>query len=97
MYIHTHTCIHCAVQNTKHPLSLSMLARYTLPALFNTHKHILHITQAMAFIYDKTLVQLLFEGAQERYADRNGGYTRVKREPMLRRGDATEMAIIELV
>ncbi|KAF5834438.1 plastid/chloroplast ribosomal protein L17 [Dunaliella salina] len=53
--------------------------------------------QALAFIYDKTLVKLLFEGANERYGDRNGGYTRVKREPMLRRGDATEMAIIELV
>jgi len=53
--------------------------------------------QALAFIYDKTLVQLLFAGAKERYGERNGGYTRVKREPMLRRGDASEMAVIELV
>jgi large subunit ribosomal protein L17 len=35
--------------------------------------------------------------AAERFGDREGGYTRVKPEPMLRRGDATEMAIIELV
>jgi len=55
------------------------------------------ILQALAFLYDKTLVKLLFDGVNERYGDRNGGYTRVKREPMLRRGDATEMAIIELV
>lgn len=53
--------------------------------------------QALAFIYDKTLVKQLFEGVQERYGERNGGYTRIKSEPMLRRGDATEMAVIELV
>ena len=39
----------------------------------------------------------LFKQAPERYAERAGGYTRVKAEPFLRRGDATEMAIIELV
>jgi hypothetical protein len=33
----------------------------------------------------------------ERFGDREGGYTRVKSEPVLRRGDGTEMAIIELV
>ncbi|KAJ9534190.1 hypothetical protein QJQ45_006996 [Haematococcus lacustris] len=53
--------------------------------------------QAMAFVYDKTLVGRLFEGVQERYGERNGGYTRIKTEPFLRRGDAAEMAIIELV
>eukprot|EP00877_Chromochloris_zofingiensis_P002388 jgi/Chrzof1/1214/Cz01g45010.t1 len=53
--------------------------------------------QAMAFMYDKDLVSNLFNEAGNRYADRQGGYTRVKAEPYLRRGDATEMAIIELV
>lgn len=53
--------------------------------------------QAMAFLYDKSLVSNLFEAAPERYAERNGGYTRVKAEAFLRRGDAAEMAIIELV
>lgn len=52
--------------------------------------------QAMGYIYDKQLVHALFEGAQERYGDRNGGYTRVLRT-MPRRGDNAEMAIIELV
>lgn len=53
--------------------------------------------QALAFVFDKELVASLFAAAPERYAERNGGYTRVKPEPYLRRGDATEMAVIELV
>ena len=51
--------------------------------------------QALAYIYDKDLVQALFEQVPERYGDRNGGYTRVLRT-VNRRGDNTEMAIIEL-
>eukprot|EP00199_Chlamydomonas_sp_CCMP681_P003388 CAMPEP_0119102630 /NCGR_PEP_ID=MMETSP1180-20130426/1312_1 /TAXON_ID=3052 ORGANISM="Chlamydomonas cf sp, Strain CCMP681" /NCGR_SAMPLE_ID=MMETSP1180 /ASSEMBLY_ACC=CAM_ASM_000741 /LENGTH=177 /DNA_ID=CAMNT_0007086949 /DNA_START=30 /DNA_END=563 /DNA_ORIENTATION=- len=53
--------------------------------------------QALAYVFDKELVQRLFESVQERYGDRQGGYTRVKPEPFLRRGDAAEMAVIELV
>ncbi|HEY9901993.1 MAG TPA: 50S ribosomal protein L17 [Candidatus Sericytochromatia bacterium] len=52
--------------------------------------------QALGYIYDKQLVHALFEGAKERYGDRNGGYTRVLRT-VPRRGDNAEMAIIELV
>lgn len=52
--------------------------------------------QAMGYIYDKQLVHALFEGAQERYGSRNGGYTRVVRT-ISRRGDNSQMAIIELV
>ncbi len=51
----------------------------------------------MGFIFDKDLVSNLFDNVPERYGDRQGGYTRVKTEPVLRRGDATEMAVIELV
>ena len=51
---------------------------------------------AMGYIYDKQLVHALFEGAKERYGNRNGGYTRVVRT-VRRRGDNAEMAIIELV
>lgn len=55
------------------------------------------LVQALGFVYDKELVARLFDGVQERYGDRNGGYCRVKAEPFTRRGDNTEMAIIELV
>ncbi|MGB3533948.1 MAG: 50S ribosomal protein L17 [Microcoleaceae cyanobacterium] len=51
---------------------------------------------AMGYIYDKQLVHALFEGAKDRYAARNGGYTRIIRT-IRRRGDNAEMAIIELV
>ena len=52
--------------------------------------------QAMAYIFDNDLTEALFEAAPERYADRNGGYTRIVRT-LRRRGDNAEMAIIELV
>lgn len=52
--------------------------------------------QALGYIYDKQLVHALFERAEERYGDRQGGYTRIMRT-VARRGDNAEMAIIELV
>ena len=52
--------------------------------------------QALGYIYDKQLVHALFEQAPERYADREGGYTRVLKDGF-RRGDNAEMGIIELV
>ncbi len=52
--------------------------------------------RALGYIFDKQLVHSLFEGAQERYGSRNGGYTRVLRT-VRRRGDNAEMAIIELI
>lgn len=52
--------------------------------------------QAMGYNYDKQLVHALFEGAQARYGNRNGGYTRVVRT-LRRRGDNAPMAIIELM
>jgi large subunit ribosomal protein L17 len=51
--------------------------------------------QALGYVYDKQLVHALFEQAPTRYADRNGGYTRVLRT-ISRRGDNADMAIIEL-
>lgn len=52
--------------------------------------------QALGYIYDKDLVHALFEQVENRYGSRNGGYTRILRT-VPRRGDNTDMAIIELV
>ena len=52
--------------------------------------------QALGYVYDKVVVASLFAEIS-RYSDRQGGYTRIITEPQLRRGDAAEMAIIELV
>eukprot|EP01024_Parvocaulis_polyphysoides_P036838 TRINITY_DN32729_c0_g1_i5.p1 TRINITY_DN32729_c0_g1~~TRINITY_DN32729_c0_g1_i5.p1 ORF type:complete len:176 (+),score=8.15 TRINITY_DN32729_c0_g1_i5:142-669(+) len=53
--------------------------------------------QALAFVYDKELVDNIFKEVPERYITRNGGYCRVKKELKGRRGDNAPMAIVELV
>ncbi|MBC5787964.1 MULTISPECIES: 50S ribosomal protein L17 [Clostridiaceae] len=52
--------------------------------------------QALAYITKEDVTKKLFDEIAPKYADKNGGYTRiVKIGP--RRGDAAEMAIIELI
>jgi large subunit ribosomal protein L17 len=52
--------------------------------------------QALAHLPEKSAVDKLFETLGERYADRNGGYTRIIRANY-RYGDSAPMAVIELV
>ena len=52
--------------------------------------------KALSFITKEDVAQKLFKEIAPKYADRNGGYTRVTRTGA-RRGAAAEMAIIELV
>ena len=52
--------------------------------------------KALSFITKEDVANKLFKEIAPKYADRNGGYTRVTRTGA-RRGDAAEMAVIELV
>ncbi len=52
--------------------------------------------QAAEYIFDESIVKKLFEEIAPKYADRQGGYTRILKVGT-RRGDAAELVILELV
>ncbi|MBQ3210351.1 MAG: 50S ribosomal protein L17 [Oscillospiraceae bacterium] len=52
--------------------------------------------QALSFITREDVAKKVFDELAPKYADRNGGYTRITRIGT-RRGDAAEVAVIELV
>jgi large subunit ribosomal protein L17 len=52
--------------------------------------------QVLAFVTEEEVVKNLFENVAPKYAERNGGYSRIlKMGP--RRGDGAEVVILELV
>ncbi len=52
--------------------------------------------QALSFITREDVAKKVFDEIAPKYADRNGGYTRITRTGV-RRGDAAELAVVELV
>ena len=52
--------------------------------------------QVYAYITKEDVAKKLFDEISPKYADRNGGYTRIIKIGA-RRGDAAEMAVLELV
>ena len=52
--------------------------------------------QALAYVYDETVVTKLFDEIAPKYADRKGGYTRIVKIG-LRKGDAAMEVLLELV
>lgn len=52
--------------------------------------------QVLSFLTKEDVAKKLFDKLGPQYADRNGGYTRVVRIGP-RRGDAAEMAVVQLV
>jgi len=52
--------------------------------------------QVMEYIFDETVVAKLFDEIAPKYAERNGGYTRILKLGK-RQGDAAEVVFIELV
>ncbi len=53
--------------------------------------------KAYRLLENRTLVKKLFEEIAPRYADRPGGYTRIVKLPIPRRGDCASLAIVEFV
>ena len=71
------------------PMAEKMITLAKNPSLANYRK-------ALSYLTKEDVAKKLFDEIGPKYADRNGGYTRVvKIGP--RRGDAAEMAVIELV
>ena len=59
-------------------------------------KDLVSYRQALSFITREDVAKKVFDEIAPKYVERNGGYTRITRVGA-RRGDAAEVAVIELV
>ncbi len=74
------------------------LKRYIEPILTRAKQDTTHNRRyVFKHLQNKEAVKILFSDIAPKIMDRNGGYTRVLRLGMWRRGDNAEMALIELV
>ena len=86
---HGHVKTTAAKARTARPLAEKMV---TLGKAGSLHAR----RQAAAFITEESVVRSVFDDLADRYRERPGGYTRlIKLGP--RKGDASEMALLELV
>lgn len=73
------------------------VAKYSAQLITLAKRNDLHARrQVMAVLVDETITKKLFEEIAPKYEGRQGGFTRIYRVGP-RRGDAAEMAIIELI
>ena len=60
-------------------------------------KKLLYRRQALSLLPDKEAVAKLFEDIGPRFTERNGGYVKIVKNPIQRRGEGGEKAGIEVV
>lgn len=60
------------------------------------NKSLASYRQALTFVTREDVAKKVFDDIAPKYKDRNGGYTRITRVGV-RRGDAAETAVIELI
>ncbi len=53
--------------------------------------------QVLRLVRSQEVIQKLFDEIAPRYSERNGGYTRILKLAQRRKGDGTQLCIIELV
>ena len=77
--------------------TVTKVAKHSAQLITLAKRNDLHARrQVMAVLVDETITKKLFEEIAPKYEGRQGGFTRIYRVGP-RRGDAAEMAIIELI